>query len=155
MRSNKDLWLRGAAAFAWIAVLAGAAYALAYVNRGKDWRDYTPAEKIAAFTPDRVQWGPPVTLMYPPSKIETVAVSGPTGSFSLLWENVQPGQRPRLVRVGPDSLNMELVRGSDVSKAIDDCLERGIRTTPLDYRVREGIEKLRERLAAEDGGKAS
>jgi hypothetical protein len=153
MRSNKDILFRVVAGILGVAVLACAAYTLAYFNRGKDWRDYTPAEKIAAFTPTRVQWGPPPTLMHPPSKIVIVEVSGPTGSFCLMWKDAED-PRPRLVRVGLDSMQMELVRGSDVAKAIDDCLARGIRSTHLDYRAREGIEKLVNRLAV-DAGKAS
>jgi hypothetical protein len=146
MRSNKERWLRGGAVAAWIAVLACAAFAVVNFTR-KDWRDFTPVEKIGFFTPDRMQWGPPATLRYPPSEIVTATVSGPMGSFLLVWPNQRPNQRPMLARVGADPVQEDVTEGSVVAKAIDECLVRGIRSETTIESMRDGMQSLRTRLA--------
>lgn len=145
MRSNKEYWLRGGAGLAVVAVLACAAYALVNFTR-KDWRDFTPVEKIGYFTPDRIRWGPGPVLRYPPLEIVTAEVSGPLGSFVLVWPNAGPDQRPSLARVGADSLQLEVAPDSEIARAIDACLVRGIASAAADSAMRVEMARLRARL---------
>src|SRR3954470_4606077 len=111
MRSNKELGLRLAAACAWIAVLAGAAYASVNL-RGKNWRDYPPIEKIGYFTPDHVEWA--VAL---DGGTQVADVSGTTGSFVIVFPMVSQ-RSVVLLSVCGESFGEEIEPGSAMEHAI-------------------------------------
>lgn len=143
MRSNKEPWLRGGAVFAWTVVLACAAHTLAHFTR-KDPNDHTPVERIAAFTPDRIEWD--FVLC---GGDEIFRVSGPTDSFRLILPSAAPGQRPCVVEMGrqPQLKLVEIFRGSEIEQAILACLDRAIRSGELDDRSGVRMVQLRDRLA--------
>jgi hypothetical protein len=139
MRSNKEHGLRLVAALAWIAVLVCAAYASVNFTR-KDWRDYTPIEKIGYFTPNEIRWE---TLL--DGGTEVASVSGTTGSFVIVFPANQP-ESACLVKVGAEFLREEFEPASEMGKAIVACLDRAERSGDLDAGVRLSARNLRRRL---------
>lgn len=152
MRSNKDPWWRIGAAFAWTAVLACAAYALAYSNREKDWRDYTPIERIAALTPRHVSCAP---LLNGGGEVWVVGDARMVDSFTVCFPpRIQPGPPVRLTpvlgRVGAGGTGTEIVRGSEMEKTILACLDRAIGSGEVDVRSLPGMMRLRARLCRDE-----
>jgi hypothetical protein len=150
MRSNKDILLRVVAGILGIAVLACAAYTLAYFNRGKDWRDYTPIERIAALTPKHasrsindVLGGGSETWVVRDARV----VDGFVVFFPRRFQDGPPTKlTPRLVQVGPEMVQTEIVRGSEMEKTILACLDRAISSGEVDVRSLRGMLVLRARL---------
>ncbi len=149
MRSHKELWLRGVAAVAWIAVMACAAYTLAYFTRGKAWRDYTPLERIAALTPKRASCATPMSgghetwAIRDTMMIDSFVVSFATWSVS----GPPPKQAPCLMQVGDESMRTEIVPGSELEATILACVDRAIRSEDVDWLARRQLMEFRARLA--------
>lgn len=152
MRSNKERWLRGGVVLAWLAVLTCAAYTLGYFNRGKDWRDYTPIERIAALTPKHVSCA---LALDGGSETWTVRDVHLIDGFVVFFPPRRHGGAPRrltshLIRVGAQIVRIEIVRGSEMEKTVLGCLDRAIRSGNVDGRSLPLLVRLRSRLTKEE-----
>lgn len=151
MRSNKELWLRGAAAVAWIGVVACAAYAFVLFTRNEP-EDFGSIERIAVLTPKYVSCGIGLDGGSETWEVRDDMMIDGFGIFFPPRIQLGPPRRliPRLTRVGNASIGAEIARGSELEKMILACLDRAIESGRVDVRSLQGMRTLRARLAGDE-----